>query len=114
MTKRWAWWTTLCSLMALLVLWSGWSTIWVGIHYAPIAVGLALATLPLLIGLYGLLRRQRTAFIWLGLISLLYFVHGIVSLYAQQPAHASLAAVETIVSLFLFLGTFIWLRQTPH
>jgi uncharacterized membrane protein len=114
MTKRWAWRIALCSLLMLLALWSGWSTVWVGVHHAPLAAGLALATLPLLIGLYGLLRRRRTTVIWLGLTSLLYFVHGIVSLYAQQPAHPALAAVETIISLFLFLGTFLWLRQTPH
>jgi uncharacterized membrane protein len=114
MTKRWAWWITLCSLLALLVLWSAWSTIWVGVHHAPTGVGLALAILPLLIGLYGLLRQRRSFFIWLGLISLFYFIHAVVSLYAPQPAHLSLAIVETIVSLFLFFGAFTWLRHTPH
>jgi uncharacterized membrane protein len=65
-------------------------------------------------GLYGLLRKRRASFIWLGLLSLFYFVHGIVSLYARQPEHSGLAIIETIASLSLFSGTFLWLRKSAH
>ncbi|QFY41889.1 DUF2069 domain-containing protein [Candidatus Methylospira mobilis] len=114
MTNRLAWWITLCSLVALLTLWSAWITVWGGMRHAPLAASLAVATLPLLAGLHGLLRKRRASFIWLGLVSLFYFVHGIVSLYARQPEHSVLAIIETIASLSLFSGAFVWLRKSAH
>lgn len=111
MTNRWAERITLCGMFALIAVWAGWSTLWAGKHYAPIPVGLAVTILPLLVALPGLLHNRRGSFIWLGLMSLFYFVHGIVSLYAKPSAHLFLAVTETVASLLLFSGTFVRLRH---
>lgn len=70
---------------------------------------LLLAGLPLLIFLRGLLYGRAKTHAWLGIISLLYFIHGIAEAYSNEPARA-LAFIEIALSLLLFFATAVYAR----
>jgi uncharacterized membrane protein len=76
---------------------------------------LLLAGLPLLIFLRGLLYGRAKTHAWLGIVSLLYFIHGIAEAYSNESARV-LAYLEIGLSLLLFFATALYarLRSQPN
>lgn len=94
-------------LVILHVVWHAW--------LAPPAngqIGLALAlTLPpLLLPLLALRRSAKRALLWIGIISLGYFSHGVVAAYSI-PSMRLLASIE-IVLCVLLIGTLGWITRS--
>ena len=92
----------------LLGLWIAWSTVLAPARHAPAALVLAVATLPLLIPLRGFLYDRRGSFIWLGMLSLIYFIHGVGA--ATDASQRIPAGLEIAFSLCLFGGSLARLR----
>ena len=98
----------LAGYFGLLGLWLAWPTAFAPARHAPTSLVLAVATLPLLLPLRGLLYDRRGSYIGLGLLSLLYFIHGVVA--AVDPGQRVLAGLEIAFSLCLFGGSYLRLR----
>ena len=92
----------------LLGLWLGWSTVFAPARHAPEALVLAVTALPLLIPLRGFLYDRRGSYIWLGLFSLVYFIHGVGAVI--DPSQRLQAGFEIAFSLCLFGGSLARLR----
>ncbi len=92
----------------LLGLWLAWATAFAPARHAPTSLVLGLATLPLLVPLRGMLYDRRGSFIGLGLLSLLYFIHGVGA--ATDAGQRIQAGLEIAFSLFLFGGSYLRLR----
>lgn len=98
----------LTGYFGLLGLWLAWATVFAPARHAPTALVLGVSTLPLLPPLRGLLHDRRGSFIGLGLLSLLYFMHGVSA--ATDPAQRVPASLEIVFSLCLFGGSLARLR----
>jgi uncharacterized membrane protein len=92
----------------LLGLWLAWATAFAPARHAPTSLVLAFSTLPLLLPLRGLLYDRRGSILALGLLSLLYFIHGVGA--ALNPAERVQAGLEILFSLCLFAGSVLRLR----
>jgi uncharacterized membrane protein len=103
--------TALVGYFGLLVLWITWSTALSAAKHPPKALILITSTLPLLPPLRGLLYNRRTTFIWLGLLSLAYFIHGVGA--AVDVSERWPALLEIGFSLSLFGGSLARLRLDP-
>lgn len=99
----------LCGYFALLILWVVWATLLAPLHHAPTALVLSAGTLPLLPWLRGLLYDRRSAYMWLGLISLGYFIHGIGA--ATDDGNRVPALLEVGFSLLLFGACLLRLKH---
>lgn len=102
---------SLIALIALCVAWELW--------LAPLKTGgsmLVLKVLPLLIPLFGILRGKRYTFQWAGMLILFYFTEGIVRAWSEHGLSATLAVLETVLSL-IFFGCAIfyakWIKSVP-
>lgn len=93
----------------LLGLWLAWATVLAPARHAPTALVLSLAALPLLIPLRGMLHDRRGSFMWLGLLSLAYFIHGVGA--ATDASQRVQAGLEIAFSLCLFAGSVARLRM---
>lgn len=94
------------ALVVLQVVWHAW--------LAPPAngqIGLALLlTLPpLLLPLLALHRSAKRALLWIGIISLAYFCHGVVAAWSI-PAMRVPATIEIILCVLL-IGTLGWITR---
>jgi uncharacterized membrane protein len=98
---------TLGGYFGLLGLWLAWST--TPAHRSAAAMTLAIFVLPLLLPLRGLLDNRRAAYIWLGLLSLFYFIHGAGAVVWLKEERI-LAILEIIFSLSLFGGALTRLK----
>jgi uncharacterized membrane protein len=107
-SQRLAWSVTALGYFGLLLLWVGWATAFAPLRHAPTSLVLAVSTLPLLPSLRGFLHGRRPAFIALGLLSLLYFIHGVSA--ATDPQQRVMALLETAFSLLMFAGSMARLR----
>ncbi len=65
----------------------------------PVAVALGFALIPLALPLLAIRHPQRALF-WAGLVSLLYFCHGVMEAWSA-PAGRGLALVEIALSVLL-------------
>lgn len=92
----------------LLVLWVAWSTVLAPPRHAPTALVLSMATLPLLIPLRGMLYDRRGSYAWLGLFSLIYFIHGVGA--ATDEGQRLPALLEIAFSVCLFGGSLARLK----
>lgn len=99
----------LTGYFGLLGLWLTWSILPAGPHKPPTALLLMFSTLPLLIGLRGLLYERRISYLGLAVLSLIYFVHGVGALIS--PVERIPAGLEILFSLTLFLGALLRLRS---
>lgn len=94
-------------LAALFVLCLAWE-LWL----APTGRGtLALKALPLLLPLAGLWRYRLYTFRWLSLVVWLYFMEGAVRATSESGIARSLAVVEILLSLLVFAGCALQVRQ---
>ena len=77
-------------------------------------IGLALLLVlpPLLLPLLALRRGPRRALLWVGIVSLGYFCHGVVAAWSI-PEIRSLAMAEIALSLVL-IGTLGWVVQADR
>lgn len=93
-------------LIILQIIWHAW--------LAPPAngeIGLALAlTLPpLVLPLLALRRGAKRALLWIGIVSLGYFCHGVVVAWAI-PSMRALALIEVVLCVLL-IGTLGWITS---
>ncbi|MGH8190815.1 MAG: DUF2069 domain-containing protein [Rhodanobacteraceae bacterium] len=87
------------TLAVLQVVWHGW---WLPPHGVPVAVVLAIALLPLAVPLVYWHNPAR-ALIVAGMISLLYFCHGVAEAWAA-PAERPFAWIEITLAVVLVLS----------
>lgn len=77
-----------------------------------IGLALALTLAPLLLPLLALLRSAKRALLWIGIISLGYFCHGVVVAWGI-PSMRALAVVE-IVLCVLLIFTLGWITRSAR
>lgn len=70
---------------------------------------LLLLGLPLLLGLRGVLHRRRYTLQWTSMLSLVYFMHGVVASAGPAPERW-LGAAETLLALGYFGCALLYLR----
>ncbi|MEJ2575862.1 MAG: DUF2069 domain-containing protein [Gammaproteobacteria bacterium] len=102
-------WGSLAGLAGLLVLVPSW------VIAGNLSPWWALAVLPLLAALPGVLRRRARAYLGASVASLLYVFHGLVAL-VSVPAARLPATLEAALSLLLLLAAAFaarWSRPTP-
>jgi uncharacterized membrane protein len=76
----------------------------------------ALFALPLLLPLPGLLAGRARTYVWTALLSLLYLLHGLVTLISS-PAERQLGLAEASLALLLLLAASLqarWLARQPQ
>ncbi len=70
---------------------------------------LLLGGLPLLLGLYGILKQKPYTHAWICIISLLYMIHGVVEVWSA-PDNRIFASLEILLSACLYLGAGFYAR----
>ncbi|MEO8459974.1 MAG: DUF2069 domain-containing protein [Dokdonella sp.] len=63
-------------------------------------LAVALTLIPLLLPLFALARSRQRALLWIGIVSLVYFCHGIVAAYAVPEARLP-ALIEALLCTLL-------------
>jgi uncharacterized membrane protein len=96
----------------LLLLWVSWATLLAGPRHIPTPLVIMASTVPLLPWLRGLLYDRRNAYLWLGLLSLAYFIHGVGAF--ANPLERQPAALEILFSVTLFGGCLLRLKRKRH
>lgn len=97
------------SLLLLIGLCVAWE-----LFLAPLRPGgswMVLKALPLLIPLRGLLRADRYTCQWASLLSLAYFIEGVVRTFSDPAPSRYLAAVETMLATALFVSLIFLARE---
>ncbi|MBN8923416.1 MAG: hypothetical protein BGP10_05390 [Rhodanobacter sp. 68-29] len=84
------------ALAALQLLWHGWLQ---PSQSLPVAAVLAITVVPLLLPLAAL-RQPRRALLWVGILALFYFCHGVAEAWSAPPERA-LALAEIALTLLL-------------
>lgn len=100
------------SLVLLIFLCLGWELWW-----APLRPGgswLVLKTLPLLLPLFGILRRRRYTHQWAALLIWIYFTEGVVRATTDVSTSRLLAGIEVGLSLTFFIGAACYARCTAR
>lgn len=87
------------ALAALQPLWHGWL---LPPQSMPVALVLAITLIPLLLPLTAL-RNPRRALLWVGILALFYFCHGVAEAWSS-PIERTLAVIEIALTLLL-IGT---------
>ncbi|RDI97786.1 DUF2069 domain-containing protein [Dyella solisilvae] len=90
------------ALAILQVVWHGWLF---PAESLPPALVLAITVVPLVLPLLAI-RNVRRALLWVGILSLFYFCHGISEAWSA-PGQRALALVEIALTLVL-IGTLGW------
>ena len=94
-------------LIALLFAW----LVWVAPPPATLrSLLLVVFLLPLLLGLRGVLNRRRYTLQWTGMLSLLYFIHGMLAATGGFPQRW-LGAAETVLAIGYFGSAMLVLRR---
>ena len=98
------------ALIALQLVWHAWL---VPPQTIPLWLVLALTVLPLLLPLLAL-RDLRRALLWVGILSLFYFCHGVAEAWSA-PAERLLAITEITLTLLLIgaLGAGVRRKRRP-
>ena len=100
------------SLLALIVLSLAWE-LWL----APLHPGgswLVIKVLPLLLPVVGILKGRRYTYQWASMLILFYFIEGVVRMFSNTGLAASLARVETGLSLVFFVAAMFYAKyRTP-
>lgn len=97
---------SLIALIALCLLWETW--------LAPLRPGgslLVLKAVPLLLPLRGILQGRRYTYQWASMFILLYFTEGAVRAWSDHGLSATLALVETALTLAFFFSTIFYARH---
>lgn len=94
--------TAVASLLLLIALCVAWE-----LFLAPLRPGgswMVLKALPLLLPLRGILRARRYTCQWASLLSLAYFVEGVVRSVSDAEPSRYLAMTETALAIILFVS----------
>lgn len=99
----------LVGVIGLLLLLPAW-ILWLSppVNWSPWFL-LALATLPLLPPLAGLLGGRPYTYAWSGFLALIYFTHGVVEAWADSGARL-LALTEIVLAVMVYLGGMLYAR----
>ena len=95
-------------LTVLQVVWHAW---WLPPTQVPTVAILVLTVVPLLLPLLAM-RRVRRALLWVGMLSLFYFCHGVAEAWSAPDARL-LAWIEIVLTLAVIgaLGTGAMVRR---
>ena len=96
---------SLVGLIVLGLLWEMW--------LAPLRPGgswLVLKVLPLTIPLVGLLKNRMYTYRWVSLVVWLYFTEGVVRAWSDVGLSATLAGIEVVLCLMLFVAVTVHVR----
>ena len=98
-------------LVLLQLAWHGWL---VPARTMPVWLLLGVTVVPLLLPLFAI-RNVRRALLWVGILSLFYFCHGVTEAWSA-PGERVLAWVEIVltVGLIAVLGAGVKRRRAPH
>lgn len=96
------------ALIALQLLWHGWLA---RPEHLPTWLVLAVTVVPLLLPL-GALRDLRRALLWVGILSLFYFCHGVAEAWSL-PSVKWLALAEIGLSLLVVVALGAGVRRKP-
>jgi uncharacterized membrane protein len=96
------------ALIALQLLWHGWLA---RPEQLPTWLVLAVTVVPLLLPL-GALRDLRRALLWVGILSLFYFCHGVAEAWSL-PSVKWLALAEIGLSLLVIVALGAGVRRKP-
>lgn len=94
-------------LVILQLVWHAWLAPPVN---GQIGLALALTLPPLLLPLLALRRSAKRALLWIGIISLGYFSHGVVVAWAVPSMR--LPALIEIILCVLLIGTLGWITRS--
>lgn len=97
------------ALGILQLVWHGWL---LKPQSVPMALVLAIAVVPLLLPLAAL-RNPRRALLWVGILALFYFCHGVAEAWSS-PAERVPAAVEIALTLLLIGALGAGVRRPRH
>ncbi|UCH48755.1 MAG: DUF2069 domain-containing protein [Betaproteobacteria bacterium] len=98
--------TSLVLLIAFGVAWE--------LFLAPLRPGgswLVLKVLPLLLPLRGILRANRYTCQWASMLSLAYFVEGVVRAFSDPAPSRYLATVQSVLAVVLFVSLIFLARD---
>lgn len=102
-------WGAILSLASLVLLCVLWEMLLAPLH--PNGSWMVLKAVPLLIPLYGVIRRDVYTLQWSSMMILLYFTEGVVRAYSDQsPVSAALAWIEVGLVCIYFLCSVLYLR----
>ncbi len=93
-------------LVILQIIWHAWLA---PPTNAQVGLALALTLPPLLLPLLALRRSAKRALLWIGIVSLGYFCHGVVAAWSI-PSMRRLAIIEIILCLLL-IATLAWITR---
>jgi uncharacterized membrane protein len=96
---------SLVGLIVLGLLWEMW--------LAPLRPGgswLVLKVLPLTLPLAGLLKNRMYTYRWMSLVVWLYFTEGVVRAWSDKGLSATLAGIEVLLCLSLFVAVTLHVR----
>jgi Predicted membrane protein len=88
-----------------------WHTVLVPSTKFPTALILLITVTPLLLPLRGLLNKRLKSCAWYAYISLIYFIHGSAATY-NDSVDRLYPALETVLSLLLFMGATLYVRYS--
>lgn len=94
------------ALLVLLVAWNGWIS---PPHHFPRALAILFIAGPLLFPLRGLLHGRPRSYVWASYFALVYLTFGLVGM-ASNPEERSLASIEALASLVMYLGAILFAR----
>lgn len=97
------------ALIALQLLWHGWL---VPPQVMPWWLVLAFTVIPLLLPLLAL-RDLRRALLWVGILSLFYFCHGVAEAWSA-PDERTLALLEIVLTLLLIGALGAGVKRKPR
>lgn len=97
---------------ALVALQLGWHAWWAPPQTTPLALVLAITVLPLLLPLLAL-RDVRRALLWVGILSLFYFCHGVSEAWSA-PTERVPALLEIALTLLLIGALGVSVGRRPR
>lgn len=102
-------WGAILSLTALVILCVLWEMLLAPLH--PGGSWMVLKAVPLLIPLYGVVRRDVYTLQWSSMMILLYFTEGVVRAYSDTSSmSAALACAEVALVCVYFFCSVLYLR----
>lgn len=101
--------TAVASLLLLIAVCVAWELFLAPLR--PSGSWMVLKALPLLLPLRGLLRARRYTCQWASLLSLVYFVEGVVRSVSDAAPSRYLAMTETALAIVLFLSLIFLARE---
>jgi uncharacterized membrane protein len=97
------------SLVLLIALGIAWE-----LFLAPLRPGgswMVLKVLPLLLPLRGMLRANRYTCQWASMLSLAYFIEGVVRAFSDPAPSRYLAAIQSVLAMILFVSLIFLARE---